>query len=229
VSADQARAQPDAKPGSYALVTATDTGGGIPALILEKIFEPFFTTKGLGKGTGLGLSTVVGIVKSHGGFMNVHSEEGCGTTFEVYLPASPEAVAPPVAEPRREPSRGEKGTVLVVDDEGSIRELTKQILQTYGFRVLTAENGAEALTLYKAHRQEIRLFITDMAMPFMSGEATIRAIQRIDPAIRIIAMSGYFEGSNYPQLTNSENLVFLNKPFTAAKLFEHVRGILGDD
>ena len=180
-----------AKAGRYVNISVTDTGTGMPPGIVDKIFEPFFTTKELNKGTGLGLSTVMAIVKSHEGIINVYSEPGKGTTFNVYLPAMEMS-----SEARKEQSeeaslpRGNGETVLVVDDEASILIITSQTLQAFGYRVLTATDGAEAVAIYAQHRHEIAVVLTDMMMPIMDGPATIRALTQINPAIKIIAASG---------------------------------------
>jgi len=209
-----ARMNVDAKRGEYVVVTVKDQGQGIPPEILDRIFEPFFTTKEYGKGTGLGLSTVVTIVKSHGGFVTVDSEVGKGTTFKVYLPAQEGTQAAVPAERSPLPT-GEGELILVVDDEASIREITKTTLEAYGYSVLTAADGTEALGLYAKHGNEIPLIITDMMMPYMDGAATIRAIHKMDPGVKFIAVSGFkLEGD----LTARDSVVFLQKPYTSETL-----------
>jgi len=157
----------DAKVGPYVVVTVTDTGIGIPSDILDRIFEPFFTTKELGKGTGLGLSTVLGIIKSHGGFINVYTEEGEGSQFKVYLPAQDTKELLEEAELELPPGNGE--LILVVDDEAAIRDITKTSLESHNYKAITASDGIEAIALYAEHRDEISLVLTDMVMPSMDG------------------------------------------------------------
>src|SRR5262249_14270879 len=154
-----------ARPGPYVLLTVSDTGTGIPPDLLDRIFDPFFTTKEYGKGTGLGLSTVLGIVKGHGGFIQVVSEVGAGAHFLVYLPAAEIALARRAAEGPGECPRGRGECILVVDDEGHIREITRRQLEAYGYRVLTARDGDEALARYTEHQQEIHAVLTDLMMP----------------------------------------------------------------
>jgi len=218
---------PQAKSGRYVRVTVTDSGTGIPLKFIDKIFEPFFTTKELTQGTGLGLSTVMAIVKSHGGTINVHSEPGKGTSFTVCLPAAVIA-----AEGRDDHSvrvnfpRGNGETILVVDDEASIRTITNQTLQTFGYRVLTAADGTEAVALYAEHKNEIAVVLTDMSMPLMDGEATIRALTRINPAIKIIAASGLTTNGEVTKKSAVKH--FLAKPYSAEILLKTLLVILDE-
>ncbi|OYW69473.1 MAG: hybrid sensor histidine kinase/response regulator, partial [Verrucomicrobiales bacterium 32-60-5] len=167
---------PGSIPGRYLKIKVTDTGIGIPPEVVDKIFDPFFTTKELGKGTGLGLSTVLSIVKSHGGFLNVYSEPGNGTTFSVCFPAmdAPEGEVAKVQADTHPRGNGEM--ILIVDDEAAVRTITQQTLETYGYRVLTAADGTEAVALYSMHRMEIAAVVTDMMMPVMGGQATIQVL-----------------------------------------------------
>ena len=216
-----------ARPGRYVNISVTDSGMGIPPGILDKIFEPFFTTKELHKGTGLGLSTVQAIVKSHGGIVNVYSELGKGTTFKVYLPATESSSgakknhAEKVSLPR-----GNGETILLVDDEASILTITGQTLQAFGYRVLTATNGAEAVALYAQHRQEIAVVLTDMMMPFMDGPTTIYAMLKINPEIKIVAASGLAATGGTTKAPAPSVKHFLTKPYTAEALLEVLRQIL---
>jgi len=220
----------EAKAGRYVNIAVTDTGTGIPPALLDKIFEPFFTTKELNKGTGLGLSTVMAIVKSHGGLVNVYSEPGRGTTFKVYLPAVNAG-----EENRSEGSdevhlpRGKGETVLVVDDEASILTITSQTLEAFGYRVLNAANGADALALYAQQRDEIDVVLTDMMMPVLDGPATIHAMLRINPSARIIAASGLNANGNTTQVSIAGVKHFLTKPYTAGKLLKTIRQILDEN
>jgi PAS domain S-box-containing protein len=217
------------KPGRYVHISVTDSGVGIPKDILDKIFEPFFTTKELDKGTGLGLSTVMGIVKSHEGNINVYSEPGKGSTFNVYLPSmemSSEARREQVDEASM--PRGNEETVLVVDDEASILSIATQTLQAFGYRVLTAVDGAEAVAVYAQHRHEIAVVITDMSMPVMNGASTISVLARINPAIKIIAASGLGASAGGNKNAGPNVKHFLTKPYTAGCLLKAIRAILDE-
>jgi len=218
-----------AKPGRYVNICVTDSGTGIPAEILDKIFEPFFTTKELNKGTGLGLSTVMAIVKSHEGIINVYSEPGKGTTFRVYLPAM-EISTEARKEQSKEASlpRGDGETVLVVDDEASILTITSQTLQAFGYRVLTATDGADALGIYLQYKDDIAVVLTDMMMPVMDGPAMIHALVRINPAIKIIAASGLKANSGAATESGTGVKHFLTKPYTAGTLLKKLRMILDE-
>jgi PAS domain S-box-containing protein len=216
----------EAKPGRFVLVTVSDTGPGMPQEIQSRIFEPFFTTKEMSKGTGLGLSTALTIVKSHGGFMNVYSEVNKGSQFALYLPAldAPEKTEASALQTDLPLGNGE--LILIVDDEESIREITRGTLETFGYRVLTANDGTEALALYVDYKDEIAVVLTDMMMPFMDGPATIRALRKINSAIRIIAASG-LTGSHKPGEASLEGVsIFLSKPYTAEKLLNALAEIL---
>ncbi len=219
----------NAKPGRYVNLSVTDSGTGMSPALLDKIFEPFFTTKELNKGTGLGLSTVLAIVKSHEGVINVYSEPGRGTTVKVYLPAIETAV-----ETHKDPAeqialpRGNGETVLLVDDEASILVITRQTLLAFGYRVLTATDGAEAVAVYAEHKKEIDVVLTDMAMPVMDGPASIRALVRINPAIKIIAASGLHSNNSGSKMAGAGVKYLLMKPYTAATLLKTVRTILDE-
>ena len=226
VDENYARMHIEAKAGRFVVISVSDTGPGMTQEIQSRIFEPFFTTKEMTKGTGLGLSTAVTIVKSHGGFINVYSELHKGSQFAVYLPAldSPEAVASAGAQTDLPTGHGE--LILVVDDEESIREITRGTLETFGYKVLTASDGTEALALYADKKNEIAVVLTDMVMPFMDGPATIRALQRMDPKVRIIAASGLGTGQRAGEGTLEGVSIFLNKPYTAERLLTTLAEVL---
>src|SRR6185436_14435926 len=158
---------PGLKPGFYTLIKVTDNGTGIPPEVLEKMWEPFYTTKEVGKGTGLGLSTVLGIIKSHNGVVKVQTETNKGTTFFVYLPAQDSANPNAGADTTKQLPVGRGELILAVDDEASVLTMTKETLETFGYRVITARDGAEAIAVYSANRDEIRGVLTDMLMPHM--------------------------------------------------------------
>ncbi|HSI07842.1 MAG: response regulator [Rariglobus sp.] len=213
--------------GSYVVVEVTDTGCGIPKEIVDRIFDPFFTTKEPGKGTGLGLSTVLGIVRSHGGFVHVYSEPGKGTTFRIYLPAHLDGREGEVslASPERLPE-GSGELVLVVDDEISILDITRQTLEAFRYRVLTAEDGAQAIGLYAQQSSEVAVVITDMMMPTMDGAMLIAALRRINPAVKIIAVSGLNNNSHTANAAGNGGGHFLTKPYTAEELLVLLRNVL---
>ncbi|MEP0849011.1 MULTISPECIES: PAS domain S-box protein [Cyanophyceae] len=226
IDENYARMNIDAQVGAYIVITVVDSGMGIPGEILDRIFEPFFTTKELGKGTGLGLSTVVGIIKGHGGFINVYSEVGKGTQFKVYLPAIETTETDQENEERHELPTGNGELILVVDDEESICEVTKTSLESYGYRVLTASDGIEAIALYAQHRLEISAVLIDMMMPSMDGPTTIRALQKINPLLKIIAVSGLVSNHKLAASIGSNIKTFLSKPFTAEELLKALHEIL---
>lgn len=210
----------EAKIGNYILIIISDTGVGIPQQIQDRIFEPFFTTKELGKGTGLGLSTVMGIIKSHGGFINVYSEPRKGSKFQVYLPTQQ---APEVMEDTElELPLGNGELILVVDDEDSIRDITKTSLETFNYRAMTACDGIEAIALYAEHRNEIEIVLTDMVMPAMDGLTTIRTLQKINPLVKIIAVSGLVSSDKVNAATEIGVKAFLAKPYTAKQLLQTI-------
>lgn len=226
VDENYARMHLEAKPGRFVMITVADTGPGMPAKIQSRIFEPFFTTKEMTKGTGLGLSTALTIVKSHGGFINVYSELHKGSQFTLYLPAlATPGTADSVALQTDLPL-GSGELVLVVDDEESIREITRGTLETFGYEVLTAADGTEALALYADKKNEIAVVLTDMVMPFMDGLATIRALQRMNPKVRIIAASGLGVGQRAGEGPLEGVSIFLNKPYTAEKLLNALAQVL---
>ncbi|HEX7331165.1 MAG TPA: PAS domain S-box protein [Pyrinomonadaceae bacterium] len=228
VDENYARMHLEAKPGRFVMISVADTGPGMSAEIQSRIFEPFFTTKEMTKGTGLGLSTALTIVKSHGGFINVYSELHKGSQFTLYLPAvdTPGSVDAAVLQTDLPLGNGE--LILVVDDEESIREITRGTLETFGYNVLTASDGTEALALYADKKNEIAVVLTDMVMPFMDGPATIRALQRMNPKVRIIAASGLGAGQHAGEGTLESVSVFLNKPYTAEKLLKTLAQVLKD-
>ena len=221
-----ARMHIEAKAGRFVMIGVADTGPGMSPEIQSRIFEPFFTTKEMTKGTGLGLSTALTIVKSHGGFINVYSELHKGSQFTLYLPALDKPGGADVNAVQVDLPVGQGELVLVVDDEESIREITRGTLETFGYRVLTASDGTEALALYADKKNEIAVVLTDMVMPFMDGPATIRALQRMNPEVRIIAASGLGAGQRGGEGALEGVSVFLNKPYTAEKLLKTLAKVL---
>jgi PAS domain S-box-containing protein len=209
---------PEAHPGPYVLLRVRDSGTGMPPQIMEKIFEPFFTTKEIGKGTGLGLSTVLAIVRSHKGFIRVKSEPGKGTEFQMYLPATGNDEADEGVRKHTHAPEGKGELIMVVDDELVIREITRATLEDHGYRVIEAEDGAEAVALYAQHRGEIAAVILDMVMPFLDGPGTIRALQRMDPGVSIVAVSGLAENLREADAAAKRPVPQLPKPYTTEQL-----------
>jgi CheY-like chemotaxis protein len=209
-------------PGRYVCATVADTGTGIAPEVLERMFEPFFTTKPTGKGTGLGLSTVLGIVKSHGGLVEVETRVGAGSKFIVYLPAATVDAAP-VDDAQRPPMpRGNGETVLVVDDEVGILHVTRAILLANGYRVITAKNGAEGVDRFSEQGALIKAVVTDIMMPAMDGLAMTRVLRKINSGLPVIATTGMMNPPGEPdravQLRELGVKHFLRKPCEAREL-----------
>ena len=209
---------PDAKSGHYLTINVTDSGTGIPQKIIDKIFDPFFTTKEIGKGTGLGLSTVIGIVKSHGGFVKVYSEPGKGSTFKVYLPASPDAK--PESQPKERPALppGNGELILIADDEPAVRNVTELMLKRNGYTVLVATDGVDALAIYAQRMHEIKIVLTDVMMPLLDGTKLTRALKRINHNVAIIAATGQADDSRQSELKQLGVKAILLKPYRTDKL-----------
>ncbi|MDL5054276.1 response regulator [Oscillatoria laete-virens NRMC-F 0139] len=214
----------EAKVGHYVVVTISDTGIGIAPDIMDRIFEPFFTTKETGKGTGLGLSTVMGIVKSHGGFINVYSEVKQGTKFKIYLPAL-EGEKALIGLPQLLP-KGNGELILVADDEAAIREVVKASLETYNYQVLTASDGIEALALYAQYKDKVSVVLMDMMMPSMEGPVAIRTLQKINSKVKVVAVSGLSSSNLVNAARNVGIQEFLAKPFTSEELLLALHRIL---
>jgi len=213
--------------GRYAVLTASDTGSGIPAEHLPHVFEPFFTTKPSGKGTGLGLATVYGIVKQNQGFVWVYSEPGMGATFKIYFPCVPDrpGVVSVLPESEEKKNYG-KETVLLVEDEGPLRRAAVEFLRLRGYTVLEATNGMEALSIGRTHAASIHLTITDVVMPLMSGGELARELGNIRPEIKVLFVSGYPGQTVIDHKVADVGNYFLQKPFTLSQLAKTVRKVL---
>ncbi|MBW4599639.1 MAG: response regulator [Calothrix sp. FI2-JRJ7] len=220
-----ARMNLEANVGSYIVITVADTGIGMPPEILDRIFEPFFTTKDVGKGTGLGLSTVRGIIKSHGGFINVHSIIGKGTEFKLFLPAVKTMATSPTEN--LDLPYGNEELILVVDDEAKILETTQTLLKSYNYKVVTASNGIEAIALYASYQDKISVVLVDMMMPLMDGAVTIRTLQKMNPLVKIVAVSGIV-GSNKITKDATQGK-FISKPYTTQELLQTLHELLGQE
>lgn len=216
------KAHPKATPGRYVGFTVTDTGIGIPASMREKIFDPFFTTKEQGSGTGLGLATALRIVTAHGGFIDVTSEVGQGTQFKVFLPGVPESATMQSPADSLMLPVGQGELILVVEDEAAIREVTRETLETYGYQVLTASEGVEAVAVYAQHVASVEVILLDMVVPRMDGRAIIRALRKLNPNCRIIATSGLL----MDEAEREEVTQFLSKPFTAETMLKTLASVI---
>ena len=213
-------------PDGCVRLSVTDTGVGMTDEVRAKVFEPFFTTKDVGKGTGLGLAVVYGVAQAHGGWVECHSQPGRGSRFEVYLPcAAVEAAAPLAVAAAPAPDRGRGETVLVADDEPGVRELAKAALQMNGYRVLTAEDGAEAVAVFGREAGRIGVVILDATMPRMSGRQAFEAIRTINPTARVLFASGYPAGDLLAD-DPPPGTAFLHKPYTPTELATEVRRLL---
>jgi two-component system, cell cycle sensor histidine kinase and response regulator CckA len=217
---------PDAKPGPFVMVTVSDTGSGMSPEVRARIFDPFFTTKAADKGTGLGLSTVLNIVKGHGGFVTVQSAPKAGTVFKVYLPAKTGAPTAASAEEHPAPPPGAGELILVVDDEAAIRSIAANTLEMFGYQVLTAGDGAQAVVVCAQHREKLRLMITDMSMPVMDGPAAVQAVRSIAPDVKFIVTSGMDSDSRSKVATQGGAHAYMHKPYSADQLLQTVHDLL---
>ncbi len=212
------------RPGKYVLLTVRDTGTGMDKETMERIFDPFFTTKGMGRGTGLGLASVYGIIKGHGGYIDVDSQRGHGTTFSIYLPAS-EKEAVEENETQAELVRG-KGTVLLVDDEDMILDVGEKMLEAVGYEVLLARGGKEAIELYRGNKDKIDIVILDMIMPDMGGGETYERMKGMDPDVKVLLSSGYSIDGQAKEILERGCDGFIQKPFSIEDLSRRAREIL---
>ncbi len=213
------------KPGKYIEAKVIDTGIGMDEITRQKIFTPFFTTKERGRGTGLGLSSAYGIVKNHGGFFKVTSRVGRGSQFSVFLPAT-EVPAERDQEIPQEPIRG-TGTILVVDDEKFITEITREWLSELGYTVIEAPSGSAAVEIYEEYQADIDLVILDVVMPGMDGGETFERLQSIDPDVRVLLTSGYGFNKRAEEIAADGCLGFISKPYNILQLSEKIGSLLG--
>jgi CheY-like chemotaxis protein len=213
------------KPGRYALITVADTGHGMDAETQKRIFEPFFTTKGVGEGTGLGLAISYGIIQQHSGYLKVYSEPGNGTVFKIFLPLSEEAVLDKETADAV-PARGGDETVLVAEDDASLRKLSRIVLESFGYTVITAEDGDDAIAKFMENRERISLVVLDMIMPKKNGKEVSAAIRKVCPRMKILFASGYtIDIVTNKDLTEGE-ADFILKPFQSKNFLLKVREVL---
>ncbi len=215
--------------GLYVMLAVSDTGSGMDKKTMEHIFEPFFTTKEVGKGTGLGMSTVYGIIKQNNGFVWVYSEPGQGSTFKVYLPKIKGVADPEGKEQTPADDLSGSGTVLIVEDNDGLRKLAQEVLQNYGYRLLVAENGEDALRVSQEHNGPIHLLLTDVVMPKMGGKKLAERLQPLYPRMKVIYMSGYTDNAIVHHGVLAPELNFLEKPFTPERLARKVWEALDDE
>lgn len=213
------------RPGNYVLLRITDTGSGIDKETMERIFDPFYTTKEMGKGAGLGLASAYGIIKAHGGYIDVESKKGHGTTFSIYLPESEKEVQEVVAKTPVETIKGTE-TVLLVDDEEVVLEVGKHLLEAMGYRVFLARDGKEAIEVYKKKQDEIEMVVLDMIMPIMGGGEAFDKMKEINPKVKVLLSSGYSIDGEAAEILKRGCKGFIQKPFTINVLAEEIRDIL---
>jgi signal transduction histidine kinase len=221
-----ANAHPEARAGRYVMLAVSDNGAGMDEATRQRIFEPFFTTKEAGHGTGLGLSMVQGIVAQSGGYIELYSEPGQGTTFKVHLPALAEK-APSAGMPAPVPVVGGAETVLVVEDQAEVREYAIKVLKDYGYHVIDAENANDALRHCEWEHDPIHLLLTDVVMPNMSGRELADRVKKVRPGTKVLFMSGYTDDVILRHGMLEEGVEFIEKPFSPEALAGKVRAVLG--
>jgi two-component system, cell cycle sensor histidine kinase and response regulator CckA len=214
-------------PGEYALLTISDTGHGIAKEVQRRVFEPFFTTKAPGQGTGLGLSMVYGIVKNHHGHIEYESDPGAGTQFNIYFPVSKSenGLTEDITTKREKIAAGNE-TILLIEDNESILDAVERMLQHFGYTVITASNGEQALKLYRAQKESIDLVILTLNMPGMGGFKCLERLREIKPALKTIVTSGYTSAANLETVHNGDNTVFVEKPYQLKELLRTIREIM---
>jgi two-component system cell cycle sensor histidine kinase/response regulator CckA len=211
--------------GNFIQIVIRDTGIGMDQKIVDRIFEPFFTTKGLASGTGLGMASVYGIIKGHGGYINVKSKVGRGTTFDIYLPAAGESILKN-KESNIEAVKGQ-GTLLLVDDEDVILEVAQEYLNLLGYNVLLAKGGKAAIDIYQQKKDEIDMVLLDMVMPDLSGGDTYDRVKEINPHVKVLLSSGYSIDGQARDIINRGCNGFIQKPFTLKDLSYKLKEVLG--
>jgi CheY-like chemotaxis protein len=214
------------KPGSYALITVADTGQGMNAETMKKIFEPFFTTKGIGEGTGLGLAISYGIIKQHSGYIKVYSEPGQGTVFKIYLPLAEEAASPDKKTEAAVPVKGGNETILVAEDDASLRNLARIVLESFGYSVISAVDGEDAIMKFMENRDRISIVLLDMIMPKKNGKEVSEAIRKVSPGTKILFVSGYTMDIIKTKELTEAGFDFIHKPFLPKDLLMKMREVL---
>jgi CheY-like chemotaxis protein len=217
---------PDAAAGRYACIAIVDTGIGMDAGVQARVFEPFFTTKSAGQATGLGLSSAFGIIKNHQGFITVQSQPGHGSIFRIYLPAAGEEAPLMRPAPTRPHADKTVHTILLVEDEAIVAEIGSQMLERLGYRVLAAQSGAEAMSLFEQHQAEIDLVILDMIMPGISGGVVFDRLHALSPETPVLLSSGYSLNGQALDILRRGCRGFIQKPFNIEQLQQKIRDIL---
>lgn len=217
----------DVKPGRYCLIQISDNGAGMPKEMIDRAFEPFFTTKAAGKGTGLGLSITFGIVKGHNGILHIYSEQGHGTTVKIFLPLSMDEDGHAVEEQPVVVQQG-KETIMILDDEKAVLDITKRILQNAGYRVIPISSGEKALDIYREQHKVIDVVIIDMIMPEMDGLDVFRALKKINPAVKVLLSSGFTVNGQASKIMKEGVNRFLQKPYNTVNLCNTIRDILNE-
>lgn len=227
IDAARALGLPGLQPGPHVLLTIMDTGCGMNKETVQQIFDPFFTTKEAGRGSGLGLATAYGIITGHGGHVACASEPGLGTTFTIHWPAAPDREAVREMPEQAAPDFPEGAeTILVVDDETDIRELTREVLDSLGYTVIEARNGEEALIAYEEKKEQIRLVILDLSMPGMGGWRCLRELRRVDPGVKVLVTSGYHKTGLTADVRKNGAAGFIHKPYKIQELVVRIRDLL---
>ena len=219
----------EAKPGNYVLLSVSDTGHGMDRETVSHIFDPFFTTKEIGKGTGLGLASVYGIIKSHGGYITCYSEIGQGTVFKIYLPAIEQAEMDNVKAVSGEKTKGGSETVLLVDDEAPIRDFASRVFNKFGYTVLTATSGEDALEIYSSKSTDIDLVLMDLGMPGMGGHRCLQELLKINPEVKVVIASGYSINGQVEQSMEAGAKGYVGKPYQLAELLNTAREVLDEN
>ena len=217
------------KPGCYALLTISDTGEGMDEETRQKIFDPFFTTKEVGKGTGLGLAVVYGIIKQHEGFINVYSEPGTGTSFKIYLPLiSSDVLEEEITYEKESPTQGTE-TILLAEDDESVRELVSTVLEQQGYTVIQAVDGKDAVKKFMENRETIHLLLSDLIMPKMHGKEAYDEMKKWRPELKAIFVSGYAPDVIRQKMLLESNVMLIHKPILPYALLKKVRSLLDED
>jgi len=217
----------DMIPGNYVKISITDTGTGMDHKTKQRIFEPFFTTKQMGTGTGLGLFTAYGIIENHNGYIHVYSENGKGSTFNIYLPAVPQKTG--ITSDQARDINQQSETVLLIDDEDIVIEVGKALLEKIGFHVLTAETGKQAVGIFEKKHKTIDIVILDMILPEMNGEEAFHKLKEIDPKVKVLLASGYSPRGQISKILKQGCKGFIQKPFDIYELVEKIRQTLNED
>ena len=213
-------------PGKYVKISVTDTGAGMEEEIRQRIFDPFFTTKEMGRGTGLGLASAYGIIKNHGGIINVYSEKGEGTTFNIYLPASTSEARGQRLEISEDIRHGDE-TILLVDDEEMVIDVGEQMLKALGYKIMIAGSGKEAIDVYRENQDKIHMVILDMIMPDIGGGDTFDSLKEINPDAKVLLSSGYSINGQAQEILDRGCNGFVQKPFSIADISKKIRETLG--